>query len=208
MSSYITEKIKAWFRSKKWLAGQSGHGGYILASPVNSRASAIYYDNYIKHKHYYIETYLVFEQDFLTSGYNQILIKTYERKHYYKEDPSVPNDHFWFKQIIDDEYSDWEEKGSCYIQAASILKLADMIKECQKEYNNLDLDKYKNFPHKFLEVDSSFINILDVNTTDEKLKYRYGNDRLRKERNTADAFQWSKDFKDKLDSVPLNKRGV
>ncbi len=167
MSNYAIEKIKSWFRSRKWKAVNT-NGGFLLTSPVSANYGLTYQerDSEGNIKVCHSENYLYIENSYF-SGQNQLDLHIYGRECYYKKNEDNS------KWIPTNEFSEWHRLGSVTIQAASILKLAELIKAEQKYWNKVDLYNCKSLPKQFLRVDRYDKNLIGVNVTREEVHKLY-----------------------------------
>ena len=191
MINECQKKLRRWFRSHGWRTVGTGIG-WLLVSPVENVAGLSYRSvnpDTGENQEYTNEMYAAFELDGFRCEY--VNINIFKRKHWWKRDSSVPDNGFWYSYVPSDDFEEWprEPTASISIPARDIVKMAELIKEGQKDCIAIRTGKASA---RMSDRLSKHIGIrwIGVNSSYDEIKRTYSNERLKKERGTDDAFSW------------------
>ena len=179
------KNLRRWFQRHGWHTADTPTGtGVYLETPVQNSAGLAYMavdPNTGKRREYAKEAFAAIELD--RFGCEYITLSIFERKHWWKRDMSVP-DGTWrmYSWVPSDDFEDWKRDpdASVSIPARDILKLAELIQEAQKDYCRVRKRKYS--PRLFSSLKNCLVRWIGVNSSYEKIKWTYSNERLRQER--------------------------
>jgi hypothetical protein len=176
------KKLRTWFQRHGWHTNNTSTGwGFWLNSPVENNAGLMYKDinpETGEKQEYCKEKCLGVELDRFDCKYVSFII--YERKHWWKKDPTAKNDMTEYTTVPSDEFGEWKgiPSASISIPAKDIVKMAELILAAQKEYKEEFPDRNPNDLNR--ETNSCIPRWIGVNSSYEEIENIYSNERLRK----------------------------
>lgn len=187
--SEAQKRLRRWFQRHKWHTNDTPTGsGFYLSSPIENSAGLSQFAVDPKtgqRREYCIERNMDIELDRFCCDY--VTISIYERKHWWKRDPSIPDGEYsGYSWIPSDDFEEWPRhpNASINIPARDMVKLAELIQAAQADW----LSKRKSKNHlNFMERISKqcLCRWIGVNASYDSIKWDYSNERLRKERGWA-----------------------
>ena len=185
-----TRNLRKWFQRHKWHTCNTPTGsGFFAESPVMNCAGMIHFEKDTK-REFSWEHYMSVELDRFNCEYLSFLI--FSRKHYWKRDPRVPGNGFWYNTVPSDEFSEWDNGNEAVymsIPARDIIRLAEMVKAAQEDWlAKRPTRKHMNFMERISK--NCGVHWIGRNSSYEKIKQVFSNDRLMEERKTTDPFSW------------------
>lgn len=176
------KQLRRWFQRHGWHTGNTPTSkGFYLESPIENRAGGMHSQN---GREYCNEAYLGVELDrFLC---DHVTLEIYTRKHWWKKAPNQlkPEEGIGggYTHEPSDDFEDWPRHGVYMnIPAQDIIKLAELIKAAQDDWNNGRKTKnHLNFMERIAK--GCGIRWIGVNSSYDEIKWTYSNERLRKER--------------------------
>ena len=180
------QRLRRWFQRHAWhTMNTPTNQGFYLASPIENSAGLMERARDPKTgevREFARERCMDIELDRFNCSY--VTFKIFERKHWWKRDPSVPaNSISGYNWIPSDDFEDWPRQptASYSVPCEDALRLAELIKAAQDDWLKVRPSKNhltfmeriaKNCPIRWIGRNSSY----------EEIKWVYSNERLRKER--------------------------
>lgn len=176
--SGTVKKLVRWFHTRKWrTCSRAGDTGIYLESPVHNCAGLMERQG---------TRWFCWERklsaELYSGGSGFVNIRIFQRKHYWKPDPSVPSNGFWYTHIPSDEFSEWTEFNKApYVDVpvGDIIQLGKLLEAMRSDYGE-----------KPQKIHDHCGGVIGRDTSYEKIEWGYSNERLRKERETENAYEW------------------
>lgn len=178
--SQVVKRMVRWLHNRGWhTSSRSGESGIYMESPVNSAHGLLRYDKVSK-RYFSMEYMLSLDFDFVGSKY--LSVRIFQRKHFMDRDTSVPDNSLWFTYIPSDDFSEWtswSDVPCMHLPVEDFIHIGKLLEQMRFESNIKDGS-----------ANSPCGELIGRDTSYEKIKWGYSNERLKQERGTENAYEW------------------